>query len=151
MLGGGAEPLSPLQAFEGKGPAPWWGNELFYCRKREREGKKQQSTLQKPSGKEFVLCNTAPARLQLTFPSHTFLPASEELPICTQQPHGITTTQRSPGQRGRARVVQAGWDVTLSFCKSRLPRHLRDTRAETLSALQPGLHAALQGDVYTPK
>lgn len=148
---GGAEPLSPLQALEGKGPAPWWGNELFYCRKKEREGKKQQPTLQKPSGKEFVLCNTAPARLQLTFPSHTFLPASKEMPICTQQPHGTTKTQRSPGQQGQERVMQAGWDVTLSFWKSPLPRHLRNTRAEPRSALQPRLHAALQGDVYTPK
>lgn len=47
--------------------------------------------------------------------------------------------------------MQAGWDVTLSFWKSPLPRHLRATRAETRGALQPRLHAALQGDVYTPK
>lgn len=149
------EVLSPSPHFRHwKGRDRLLGGEMSCStaeRKKEREGKKQQPTLQKPSGKEFVLCNTAPARLQLTFPSHTFLPASKEMPICTQQPHGTTKTQRSPGQQGQERVMQAGWDVTLSFWKSPLPRHLRNTRAEPRSALQPRLHAALQGDVYTPK
>lgn len=97
---------SPLQAPEGKGAAPRWGDELFSCRGRGG-GEKQQPMHQKPSGKEFLLCKTAPAQLQLTFPSHTLLPQASRCQSAPKTPT-VSPRRRDPSIPGRVGGTRSG-------------------------------------------